>query len=248
MRVQRVGFAAIKGTRHLTRSSVHLTADGAEGDRRFAIVDPATHHVLRTVAHPSLARVEARVDADLLTLQFPDGTAFSGSTDRTGAPVTGDYWGRPVLLHPLDGALAACLSSALGRPATLCASDPGQVVWGAPVSVVTTGALHQLEHALRAAGQDVPTDLAERFRATMTLEAASDPMPGSRLQVGAAVIEIVGAIDRCAVVDADPRTGLRAGGLLAALARPDGPPLFGLGARVVEPGTVVPGDRVVVMP
>lgn len=244
MHVTRVGYAAMKGTRHVARPVVHLTAEGAEGDRRFAVVDPATHHVLRTVRHPALARIEARVQADRLVLRFPDGTEVSGSTQEAGPPVAGDYWGRAAPLHPLDGALDGAVSALVGRPAAVICVDPGVVVWGAPVSLVTTGELARLEALLHEAGQDVPADLAERFRATMTVEAASDPVPGSRLRVGEAVIEVVGAIDRCAVVDADPWTGVRTPGLLAALARGGGPLVFGVDARVVEPGTVAPGDRV----
>ena len=243
MRVHRVGFAVIKGTRHLTRSSVDLTADGATGDRGFAVVDPATHHVLRTVAHPALALVEARVHADQLTLRLPEGTEVSGATRRVGPQSIGDYWGRPVLLHRLDGALDSCLSAFLERPAALFSADPGQVVWGAPISIVTTGALERLEAELRSAGRVVPADLAERFRATLTLEAAVDPAPGQRLRVGAAVVEVVGPIDRCAVVDADPSTSDRHSGILTTLG--PGAPTFGVDARVIEPGTVARGDLVV---
>ena len=245
MHVTRVGFASMKGTRHLARPVVHLTPGGVEDDRRFAVVDPKTRHVLRTVRHPMLAPVEARVHGDQLTLRFPDGTEVAGSTSRSAPPVAGDYWGRPVPLHPLDGALDGPLSALLARPVVVVSVDPGDAVWGAPVSVVTTGELERLAAFLRGAGQDVPADMAERFRATMTVEAASDPLPGSRLRVGQAVIEIVGPIDRCAVIDADPRTGMRAPGLLAALARGDGPPVFGVDARVVEAGPVRVGDRVV---
>lgn len=244
MRVRRLGFAAVKGTRHLSRPVVDLTTAGPEGDRRYAVADPATGRVLRTVDHPALARVAAEVDDGLLRLRFPDGTLVEGpEQDGVGVPsLDGDYWGRPVTLRPLDGSHDATLTAYLGLPATLVATEPGAVVWGAPVSVVTTGELDRLAGRLRAAGEAVPVALDQRFRATVTLEADSDPGPGTRLRLGAAVVEVVGRIDRCAVIDADPLTGRRDTRLLRHLEQRDGLPLFGVDARVVVPGTVRVGD------
>lgn len=252
MHVRRLGFAAVKGTRHLSRPLVQLTADGPEGDRRYAVADPATGRVLRTVDHPALARVEAEVEDGLLRLRLPDGTVLVGpaEADEADAPgaagtgtVEGDYWGRPATLRPLDGSHDAALTAYLGRPATVVvATEPGAVVWGAPVSLVTTGELDRLAERLRTAGAPVPAALDERFRATVTLEADADPQPGTRLRVGAAVVEVVGRIDRCAVIDADPTTGLRDSRVLRHLERRDGLPVFGVDARVVTPGSVRVGD------
>ena len=251
MRVRRLGFTAVKGTRHLSRPLVQLTADGPEGDRRYAVADPATGRVLRTVDHPALARVEAEVEDGLLRLRLPDGTVLVGpaEADEADAPgaagggtVEGDYWGRPATLRPLDGSHDAALTAYLGRPATVVATEPGAVVWGAPVSLVTTGELDRLAGRLRAAGATVPAALDERFRATVTLEADRDPEPGSRLRVGAAVVEVVGRIDRCAVIDADPTTGLRDSRVLRHLEQRHGLPVFGVDARVLTPGSVRVGD------
>lgn len=242
MRVNRVGFAAVKGARHLTLPEVHLTGDGVERDRWFALAEPTTHRVLRTVQHPQLGRVVATVNGDQLTLRLPDGAEVSGSTARVGPRAVGDYWGRPAGVHRLDGALDEWVSMLVGRPAVVVGVDPGHAVWGAPVSVITTGALARLEAVLRAADREVPADLAERFRSNLILDASSDPVPGQRLGVGSAVIEVVGPIDRCAVVDADPATGRRRSGVLTALG--SGAPTFGVDARVIESGTVRPGDPV----
>ncbi|GAB3441654.1 MOSC domain-containing protein [Phycicoccus ginsengisoli] len=241
MRVRRLGYARVKGTRHLGRPAVVLTAAGVEGDRRYAVADPATGRVLRTVDHPSLARVEAEAQDGLLRLRLPDGTVLDGPAEPGGAgrpPVAGDYWGRPATLHPLDGSHDAALTAYLQCPATLVATGPGAVVWGAPVSVVTTGALDRLAARLAAVGAPVPDALDERFRATVTLEAPDDPAPGTRLRLGTAVVEVVGRIDRCAVVDTDPRTGRRDAPVLRHLERSAGLLTFGVDARVLVPGTV----------
>ncbi|GAA2736089.1 hypothetical protein GCM10009867_19950 [Pedococcus aerophilus] len=250
MRVARVGFAAVKGTRHLTRGSIRVTTGGVEGDRAYAVADPSTGQVLRTVQHPALGRVEAEVAGDRLCLRMPDGTEVRGSTERTGPPVTGDYWGREAALHPLDGTLDGAVSAFLGRPAVVVAVDPGVAVWGASVSMLTTGTLARLEAGLRLEGIDVPRDLAERFRASVVLEAESDPSSGQRLRVGSAVVEVVGPIDRCAVIDADPVGGNRRPGILTALGPlgfvdAAGSPVFGVDARVREAGSVAPGDLVI---
>ncbi|MFC8504533.1 MOSC domain-containing protein [Pedococcus sp. NPDC057267] len=251
MRVRRLGFAAVKGTRHLSRPVVELAADGPRGDRRYAVADPATGRVLRTVDHPALARVEAEVEGGLLRLRLPDGTLVDGPAEpgaigQPGGTLHGDYWGRPATLRLLDGSHDAALTAYLGRPATLVATEPGAVVWGAPVSLVTTGELERLAERLGAAGATAPAALDERFRATVTLEADHDPEPGTLLRLGAAVVEVVGRIDRCAVIDADPRTGLRDSRLLRHLEQRDGLPTFGVDAHVLAPGTVRLGDPGVV--
>ena len=248
MRVRRLGFAAVKGTRHLSRPVVDLTVDGPEGDRRYAVADPSTGRVLRTVDHPALARVTAEVADGVLRLGLPDGTVVAGPADPAdaaeegGATVEGDYWGRPATLRPLDGSRDAALTAYLGLPATVVATEPGAVVWGAPVSVVTTGELDRLAGRLRRAGATVPAALDERFRATVTLEADADPVPGTRLRLGTAVVEVVGRIERCAVIDADPRTGRRGSRLLRHLEQHGGLPVLGVDARVVVPGQVRVGD------
>lgn len=243
MRVRRLGFAAVKGTRHLSRPAVELTTEGPQGDRRYAVADASTGRVLRTVDHPALARVEAEVADGLLRLRLPDGLVVAGPAEPSGTgTVEGDYWGRPATLRPLDGSHDAALTAYLGRPARVVATEPGAVVWGAPVSLVTTGELDRLAERLGAAGAAVPAGLDERFRATVTLEADRDPEPGTRLRLGAAVVEVVGRIDRCAVIDANPRSGLRDSRVLRHLEQRDGLPVLGVDARVVSPGTVRVGD------
>jgi uncharacterized protein YcbX len=241
VRVRRLGFARLKGTRHRARPVVVLTPAGVEGDRRYAVADPSTGRVLRTVDHPALARVEAEVEDGFLVLRLPDGTLVEGPAepDGTARPaVAGDYWGRPATLRPLDGSHDAALTAYLGVPATVVATEPGEVVWGAHVSLVTSGALDRLSARLAAAGARVPEALDERFRATVTLEADADPAPGSRVRLGGAVVEVVGRIDRCAVVDTDPLTGRRDVPVLRHLEHHDGVLTFGVDARVVAPGTV----------
>ncbi|SDP54996.1 MOSC N-terminal beta barrel domain-containing protein [Pedococcus dokdonensis] len=250
MQVLRLGYAAVKGTRHLTRERVSLTPDGVAGDRAFCLVDPATGRVLKTVENPSLTSIEARTDDDgTLRLRFPDGTEIRGRLDaEDGEPITADaessldYWGRAVTARLLDGPHAAAVTAYLGLPVRLAATDPGDVVWAGAVSLVTTGELARLGERLRASGGTAPEALDERFRATITLDTDADPLPGTLLRIGSATVEVGRRIDRCAVVDVDPSTGRRSEPVLAHLERHDGLLTFGVDARVVEPGRIEVGD------
>jgi uncharacterized protein YcbX len=241
--VRRLGFATLKGTRHLARGAVTLAVEGPVGDRVFCLVDVGSARVLRTVEHPSLTRVSATEVAGELRLSWDDGREVVGHPETTDeAPLTVDYWGRPATVRLLDGPHSAALTAYLGRPVRLAATAPGDVVWAGAVSVVTSGELDRLADRLVGAGLTPPSGLDARFRATVTLDADQDPSPGTRLRVGSATVEVQRRIDRCAVVDIDPDTGLRDLPVLAHLERHDGLLTFGVDARVVQPGRVEVGE------
>ena len=67
--------------------------------------------------------------------------------------------------------------------------------------------------------------------------------PGRRIRIGDAVLEVTQEITRCKATAANPDTGLRDVDTLAALAVL-GHQEFGVYARVVEGGTLRPGDTV----
>ncbi len=132
----------------------------------------------------------------------------------------------------------------------LAASPRNGVVYGAPVSILTTASLRDL--AERTGRADL-LETTARFRMTMVVDAGEEPYAeeswfGRELQVGDAVIKVEAPVGRCAVIDLDPATGQKDGSLLKALAgyRPDtgGEPWFGVDARVVTPGVVRPGSVV----
>jgi len=53
-RVQRLGLALVKGTRHVGLDEIELDTHGPVGDRDFCLVDVAVRRVLRTVENPGL--------------------------------------------------------------------------------------------------------------------------------------------------------------------------------------------------
>jgi uncharacterized protein YcbX len=183
----------------------------------------------------------------VLTVDLPHRTV-EGAPASTGERVRVDYWGREADLELQDGPWAAAYSEHLGFEVSLArVSRAGEVVYGAPVSLVTTSALRRLSERLGA-----PVDPA-RFRSTVvvdTLESAGHPEDrwhGRRVRLGDAQVQVRGAIPRCAVVDLDPDKGVRDLPVLRELTgyrqHQDGP-LFGVDAVVTAPGTVRAGDPV----
>lgn len=233
MEVVRIGFASLKGAQHLTQPAAAVTAAGVVGDRAFCLVDPAAGRCLRTIENPSLLRARATWDGTRLRVDLPSGT-LTDVPVATGEVRTVDYWGRPTPVAVVAGPWAAAYADHLGREVLLARAEPGDVVYGGPVTIVSTGALARL-------GDDVGP---ARFRATLQLD-GDDPAPGSVITVGDEVVLAVRRrVPRCAVVDLHPTTGERDLRLLKQLPVERGEPVFGVEADVLVPGTVAPGDSV----
>lgn len=250
MPVVQVGFAPVKGTRHTSYGVVSVDDHGPVGDRGFCVVDVDRRTVLRTVQNRSLLAVRARWDGENLDLELPTGERASGPGAPTGEQVTCDYWGRSVTHQLTAGPHSALLSEHLGKPVRLAASPRGGVVYGAPVSILTTASLHDLGE--RAGRADL-LDTVARFRMTMVVDVGGLPYVedswfGREIRLGETTVAIDAAVPRCGVIDLDPATGVKDGSLLKLLAgyRPStgGEPWFGVDARVVVPGRIRPGDPV----
>lgn len=253
--INRLGLAAVKGTRHVEHDRLELDASGPVGDRNFCLVDEQRSRVLRTVENPRLLAIEAEGGTGYLSCRFPDGSEVVGTLPtrddthrRSGDGLTADYWGRPVALELLGGPWSAAFSDYLGHPVRLTrARVRGAVVYGASVTVLTTATLGQIDR--RLSGPAAGDRLAARFRPTVVLAADElDPdveltWLGQRLRIGSAVVRINAPVPRCAVIDLDPHTGSRNRTvLLAAGARSGHEPVVGVDAVVVQPGVVRVGD------
>lgn len=253
MRVLRVGVTPFKGMRHEPLNEVELRADCVAGDRLFALVDPVGRRVVRTVENPRLLAIRARWRDDVLTLEFPGGEVVEDRPAPDGEALDFEYWGRHPGLVPQRTTLAEPLSAWLQQDVRLARiTHPGDVVYGAPLTLVTTTDIVEL--ADRASDPRLP-DQTSRFRATMVLDDDAEPLAedsaGRRLRVGGAQIEITGAIPRCAVIDRNPVTGARDRNLLETLAsyrRHDGELWFGHYARVVVPGVCGSGAEATTAP
>ena len=227
-----------------------LDPTGPRGDRAFCLVDPEADRCLRTVENPSLLQTSARWDGSVLSVELPTGTV-SGRPVPAGRPRTVDYWGRDAVVRPVRGPWAAAYSAHLGREVVLASAGPGQVVYGASVTLVTSSSLARL--AAEVGGSVDET----RFRATFGLDTSDlapfgeDAWAGRRLLLGGAVVQVRGVVPRCAVIDLDPTSGVRDLPLMKALAtshRVGGEVAFGVDARVITPGPVRAGDVMELLP
>ncbi|KRE36938.1 hypothetical protein ASG73_11485 [Janibacter sp. Soil728] len=237
MHVTRIGLTPLKGARHAQLDQVALERQGPVGDRVFCLVEADRPHVLRTVDNPRMLLVDAAWDGSTLTVGAPGQGVVSEVPGTTGEELVSDYWGRDARLEIMASRHAQLLGRHLGREVRLARTRrPGEVVYGAPVSIVTTSALASLSEPE-----------SERFRATFTIDAERDPAPGTVLAMGGAVVRVRAAIPRCRVIDLDPTTGRLDRTHLATLAgrpRPVGLLPFGVDADVLVPGTVRTGDPV----
>lgn len=245
--VARLGLTPVKGMEHVSLPSVDLTADGPRHDRQFCLVDPGTGAVLRTVANDSLLACRASWSPPVLSVRTPLGEASGVVAD--GPEMAGDYWGSQVRLVAVAGPWAELLGSYLGRDVVLCrVVDPGAIVWGGSVSIVTTSSLADLSRRLGR-----PADDGARFRATVVVDTGSAPpfvedgWVGARVRLGSATVTVRGPLPRCAVIERRPGAGGHDARVLAALT-PDrhhaGEIRFGVHADVEEPGTVALGEPV----
>ncbi len=250
MHIQRIGFTPIKGGRHVEHGSVVLAPGGPVGDRLFSLVDLERRRVLRTVENPALLAGTARWESGLLSIAL-DGETLTAAPGPTGDRLELDYWGRPAAVEVVSGPWAAAYSRYLGREVVLTrAMRASELVYGASVTIVTTGALRLLSER---AGHEID---AARFRATFVLDTddlephAEDSWAGRELQMGAARLRILKAVDRCAVIDFEPATGASGTRLLQTLATyrlRDAAIDFGMYAEVVTPANVVRGDPVMLL-
>jgi uncharacterized protein YcbX len=235
-----VGFAPVKGTRHLPQPEARFDTDGPIGDRAYCLVDVERREVLKTIRNPTLVAVVARVVGNGLELTLPTGETAAGPATSTGETVTCEYWGRPVPLELTDGPHAALCSAYLGRPVRLARAPRGGVVFGDQITVVTTASLRDLGERV-----DVPDLVAEagRFRATFVVDTdepyTEESWLGREVTLGGLRLRLGIPIPRCGVIDHDPTTGVRRGRLLKTLAgyRPTnkaGEPMFGVYGRVVS--------------
>jgi uncharacterized protein YcbX len=233
--VRSVGFAPVKGMRHLDLDHVDLDEQGAVGDRAYCLVDVERRRVLRTVQHPSLMSIVAQSYDDGLALTLLTGERIEGQAAASGESITCDYWGRSVDLALTVGPHAGVLSRQLEQDVRLARAPRTAVVFGDPVTVVTTASLREL--AVEAA----------RFRATLVLDTddpwVEDTWLGKEIDLGGATVRVGGPVPRYTVIDHHPGTGEKDARILQSLVRRRptnraGEPMFGVYATVTRPGRV----------
>lgn len=254
-RVAWIHVAPIKALAVQELERVDLGLLGVENDRRFCIVDP-DGRMLNAKRVQRFVAVKPRFDDTLhrLVLEMPNGTKVEGTIDL-GAATLVTIYGRSVPAHVVDGPWSDALSALAERPVRLVRFDaPGEGVdraaEGAGASLLSTESLRAIA---TAGGAAAPVD-PRRFRMLFGISGvdahAEDTWIGSRVLVGAAVVEPGGNIGRCAVTTLDPDRGVPTFDTLAAIAKyrrdkvTTEPLAFGVWARVTKAGLVRVGDGV----
>jgi uncharacterized protein YcbX len=230
-------------------ASTLLHPDGAiAGDRIFAIAqadcgfDEATpswrskRELVCLARNPDAMSLDARYDevADTLTLRAADGGVIEAS------PASPD--GRAMLESFIAQAIPGALRGTprLIRAPEIHFTDQSRKL----ISLIGLPSLRALEQTVGAARDPL------RFRANIYLEGlepwAEFDWVGRRLRLGAAVIEVVERIDRCAATGLNPVTRQRDANPVQELMRHFGHADCGVFARVVIGGAVAPGDAVIV--
>jgi len=206
--------------------------EGVEGDRQWALFDTDSGFGLTARRVPDLLFATARLRPDgAVEVVLPDGTVTADDD------VLSTWLGRPVALRAAGEATGA---RRYENPADVEADADWHPFEGAG------GAFHDnadfrvtLVSAATLGGWD-----RRRFRANVVLDGAGeDDLPGSRVRLGDAVVEVDRPVTRCVMVTRPQPGGIvRDTGVLRTIHRERGGTLA-VGGRVLTPGRVAVGDE-----
>jgi uncharacterized protein YcbX len=213
--------------------SVEASADGFEGDRRFAIYDPETGFGLTARRVPELLFASARWrDDGMVEITLPDGSP-ARDDDALSA-----WLGRRVALRSVEADVDRRYENPVvdfereterdwapfqGAPGAFHDSP------GARVSLVSTGTIGSWDR--------------RRFRSNVLLDGeGEDALVGSRVTLGHAEMEVGMRIERC-VMTVRPQPGgiERDLQVLRTIAR-ERDTCLAVGALVTSPGVIRVGD------
>ncbi|MEC4595060.1 MULTISPECIES: MOSC domain-containing protein [Nitrospirillum] len=244
-------YFPVKGLSAQTLEAVTLTpGQGMPQDRRFAITHGATtfdvvspawrpkSNFLALMRDERLATLDARYDAASCTLVLL----------RNGRQVAKGRIDTPTGRLLIEQFLAAYMKDAAVPPPYKVIEAPGHMfsdIEEKAVSLINLASCKDLERVTQT-----PVD-PRRFRGNLLL---SDLAPwaeaqwvGKRLRVGETLLEVFKNIRRCAATEVNPVTGERDMPVLKSLMNGYGHVNCGVYARVIEGGTVRPGDTVTVV-
>jgi uncharacterized protein YcbX len=254
--VARISISPVKGLALVEVGEVQLEQTGVAANRRFHIVD-ADGRRYNQLRNGALVQIRQEYDGRRLALHFPDGTTVDGEV-ALGAPITTDFYGRPVDGQLVEGPWSDALSRWAGRELRLVQSAPGAAVdrGRGHVSLVSRASLDELG---RQSGQGGTVD-ARRFRMLFELDGCTvheeDTWVKRHVRVGEALVRVRGDVGRCAITTQNPDTGVPDFDTLRTIktyrretANEKGKKHlpFGVYGEVVEPGKVALGDDVEVV-
>jgi len=214
--------------------SVSVTADGLEGDRRFAIYDLQTGLGLTARRRPELLFASARLrDDGLAEITLPDGSVAG---DDAGLSA---WLGQAVALRSMDADVPREYENPLdfeheptsawerftGPPGAFHDSKSTRV------SLVSTATIGSWDR--------------RRFRSNVLVDGeGEDALVGSRLGLGGAVIEVGERIQRCVMTTRPQPGGIERDLQVLRIIARERDACLGIGALVAEAGVVSVGDAV----
>lgn len=246
--VSGLAITPVKAMRLQPVEAIELGERGAEGNRRFYVVDERGDMV-NGKRFGALQTVVATCDDGELALRFPDGREVRGPI-AYGEEVGTRFFTRPRPARPLSGPWSEALSQYVGVPLRIVdggsAPDRGRQ---AGVSLISAASLRHLADVGDADSVD-----GRRFRMLVEVEGTGpheeDEWVGRRVRIGDALVAMHGHVGRCMVTTRNPETGTVDFPTLKLLAEyrmdhPSEEPLpFGIYGEVLEGGPVRVGDPV----
>ena len=246
----------IKSFQGLAVDELTVGAWGVDGDRRYALVDGETDHILSAKLHAVLLEASVAIDGDGLTLRLPDGTRLAAGDEHTDA-VLSEWVGRPVTLtraEERDTPLAYDDDSRTYQMTFDPEHDDAEVVdWPAPsgtfldlaaLHVLTTGSIERCREARPETDWDV-----RRFRPNILVDLDDGGFPedawvGRRVRVGGVVLDVQMRTVRCAMPNRAQPGGIPRDVQVFRTMRDLHDNHLGAYAAVAEPGVVRVGDAV----
>lgn len=228
------GYTPIKGTRHQSQTITNITPTGIQHNRRWALINPTTHTVLRTVNHPKLHTITTHLTHTptgiSLTINIP-GHRPHTITPPTSTATPHDYWGRTKHLAHYSHPINQHLTDYLHTPVSLAYATDDHLIYRDPLTLIGTATLHDLQNRLGANAPNLTTEYT-RFRANLLIETTEpyieETWQGQTFTLTTAgtapatlnglTLTIGAGVGRCAVIDSHPETGDRGTNILKTLA------------------------------
>ncbi|WP_411284673.1 MOSC domain-containing protein [Lapillicoccus sp.] len=249
--ITRLSTTPVKGLRIHHPDSIHLTPQGARGDRLFYLVDDEGG-VQSCTRNPGLYALSAAYDEETRRLEVSrGGEVLHGGVVEAADTVDTDMWGLRMLAGDVvaDPTWGSLFSEVVGRGVRLVRAR-GSAFDVHPVTLLGGASLARLTRHAGLAQID-----PRRFRMLLEFTGGDphveDSWAGELLHAGGAVLRAGGPVHRCAATTRDPDRGavdLQTLRLITGYRGRQESALglganFGVYAEVVEPGTVSLGDR-----
>lgn len=222
----------VKSLRGERLEDARIEGEGIAGDRRYAIFDVETGYGLTARRAPELLFAAARLrDDGSAEITLPDGSVAADDAALS------DWLGRPVALRSTDQ-----VSQRRYENPEDFENEAGWEPFEG-----SNGAFHDSGDAAVSllTRSSMRTWAQPRFRANVVLDGAGeDELVGGRIALGEARLEVRERIPRCIMVTRPQPAGIEKDlDVLRTIHRDHGGCLA-IGAVVLEPGPVRPGQRV----